>query len=209
MLKVRTLLNGPIEENCYLLNIEGKSEAWVIDPGSSAPQLKKSIDEAGLKPVLILATHGHFDHVGAVWALCEAYGAPFACHAADFPVLDALEDSYMMYGMGKTKRPVVSREIHDGEIIELGGLSLKALHTPGHTPGGLCFFHQESQSLFSGDTLFYRSVGRSDFEGGDQALLFKSIKEKLFSLPDATTVYPGHGQPTLIGKEKSENPFVR
>src|SRR6185503_18840228 len=192
MLQIRTLLNGPIEENCYVINREGKNEAWVIDPGSSAPQLRKAIDDAGLKPVLILATHGHFDHVGAVWALCEAYSAPFACHAADEPILDALEDSYMMYGMGKTKRPRITREIRPGETIEAGGLSLAALHTPGHTPGGICFYHQESGNLFSGDTLFRRSVGRSDFEGGDHAALLKNIKEKLFSLPDAVKVYPGH-----------------
>lgn len=209
MLKIRTLLNGPIEENCQVINMEGDATAIVIDPGSSAAQLKKAIDEAGLKPALILATHGHFDHVGAVYALCEAYQAPFACHPADSEILDTLEDTYMFYGMGTTRRPKISREIKDGEIIEAGPIRLRAIHTPGHTPGGLCFYHEESKSLFSGDTLFRHSIGRSDFEGGDASQLTQNIREKLFTLPDETRVYPGHGEATTIGDEKRENPFVR
>jgi hydroxyacylglutathione hydrolase len=208
-LKILKLLNGPIEENCYVLHAEGSSQALVIDPGSSPAQLKRAIDEAGLKPSLILATHAHFDHVGAVFALCEAYGAPFACHSADEEMLEALEDSYALYGMGSTRRPKVSRRIVDGEDIEVGLLSLKALHTPGHTPGGLCFYHGPSNSLFSGDTLFRRSIGRSDFEGGDHAQLVASVKAKLLSLPAQTRVYPGHGEATTIGEEASENPFIR
>ena len=209
MLTVQTLLNGPIEENCYVINMDGQAGAMVIDPGSSAAQLKKAIDQAGLNPLLILATHGHFDHVGAVYALSEAYQAPFGCHPADSETLDTLEDTYMFYGMGTTKRPKISREIQDGDLIEGGGITLRAIHTPGHTPGGLCFYHEASKSLFSGDTLFRRSIGRSDFEGGDAGILTASIREKLFKLPDDCKVYPGHGEPTTIGEEKRENPFVR
>lgn len=209
MLKIQTLLNGSIEENCYVIHLQGSPEAIVIDPGSSAAQLKKAIDDAGLKPRLILATHGHFDHVGAVFALGEAYAAPFACHASDVEMLDTLEDTYMFYGMGTTKRPKVSQTIMDGQILEAAGISLLALHTPGHTPGGLCFYHAPSHSLFSGDTLFKRSIGRSDFEGGDQIQLVTSIKEKLFTLPEETKVYPGHGEASTIGQEKQGNPFVR
>jgi hydroxyacylglutathione hydrolase len=209
MLNVITLLNGPIEENCYVIHEAGQAGAIVIDPGSSPDELKKAIDGAGLKPLLILATHGHFDHVGAVQALAEAYGAPFACHAAEEEMLEALEDTYMMYGMGKTKRPQISRRLADGELAEAGGVALTAIHTPGHTRGGLCFYHAPSQSLFSGDTLFRRSIGRSDFPGGDGAQLVKGIREKLFSLPPATKVYPGHGGPTSIGEELKENPFAR
>ena len=209
MLNVITLLNGPIEENCYVIHETGLDQAIVIDPGSSPEQLKKAIDGAGLKPVLILATHGHFDHVGAVQALAEAYAAPFACHAAEEEMLEALEDTYMMYGMGKTKRPKIGRSLGDGELIEAGGVTLKAIHTPGHTLGGLCFYHAPSQALFSGDTLFRRSIGRSDFPGGDGAQLVKGIREKLFSLPPETKVYPGHGDATTIGEELAENPFAR
>lgn len=209
MLQIRTLLNGPIEENCYVLSLPESPDAVLIDPGSSAAQLKKSIDEAGLKPQLILATHGHFDHVGAVHALADAYGAPFACHGADSEILDALEDFFALYGMGSTRRPKVSLAPKDGELIGSGPLALRALHTPGHTPGSFCYYHAASGSLFSGDTLFSRSVGRSDFEGGDHGQLIASIKAKLFTLPDETKVYPGHGEMTTIGEEKRENAFVR
>lgn len=209
MLKIKTLLNGPIEENCYVLHLEGGSDAVVIDPGSSPEQLRQAIDTAGLKPVLILATHGHFDHVGAVHALALAYSAAFACHPLDQPQLDALEDTYMFYGMGSTKKPRINRELKDGDIIEAAGFSLKVIHTPGHTPGGLCFYHAESGSLFSGDTLFRRSIGRTDFEDGDHAALLKGIREKLLTLPHDCSVYPGHGDVTSIGEEKHENPFLR
>ena len=209
MLKITTLLNGPIEENCHVMHLEGRNEAVVVDPGSSPAELRAFIDKAGLKPVLILATHGHFDHVGAVHALAEAYAAPFACLPGDERQLEALEDTYAMYGMGKTKQPKIDRLLRPDEMIQAAGFELKVLHTPGHTPGGACFYHAESGSLFTGDTLFRRSIGRSDFEGGDGALLVASIRSKLFSLPEATRIYPGHGDASTIGEEKRENPFVR
>jgi glyoxylase-like metal-dependent hydrolase (beta-lactamase superfamily II) len=205
-MKILTLLNGPVEENCYVLS-EG-SQALVIDPGSSPKELMSAIDSQGLKPVLILATHAHFDHVGAVEALAKAYGAPFAMHAADLKMLETLEDTYTFYGMGKTQKPVVSRELKGGDRIDAAGIQLKAIHTPGHTPGGLCFYHEASGSLFSGDTLFRRSIGRSDFEGGDQQKLVASIKSQLLTLPETTKVYPGHGEPTSIAEEKKENAFL-
>jgi glyoxylase-like metal-dependent hydrolase (beta-lactamase superfamily II) len=209
MLQVLCLLNGPIEENCYVLHREGALEAILIDPGSSPEQLREVMDKAGLKPVLILATHGHFDHVGAAQALAEAYGAPFACHEADVPMLDFLEDQFAFYGMGSTKKPVVSRTLKHGEFIEAAGLKLKVLHTPGHTPGGLCFYEAGSGSLFSGDTLFRRSIGRSDFEGGNHAQLVSSIRSQLLSLPGQTKVYPGHGEASSIAEEKDENGFLQ
>jgi hydroxyacylglutathione hydrolase len=209
MLIIKTLLNGPVEENCYVIHLEGSPEAVVVDPGSSAVQLRQAIDSAGLKPVWILATHAHFDHVGAAFALSEAYQAPFACHALDKDILETLEDTYVFYGMGSTKKPRISRNLADGDTVDAGPFQLKVLHTPGHTPGGLCFYDAASGSLFSGDTLFQRSIGRSDFEGGDAKALVENIKSKLFVLPDATRVYPGHGDATTIGDEKRENPFVR
>lgn len=205
-MKIQTLLNGPIEQNCYVLS-EG-SQALVIDPGSSPEELMAAMDKAGVKPVLILATHGHFDHVGAVNALSQTYGAPFAMHAADAPMLEVLEDTYAFYGMGSTKKPVITRELKDGDVINEAGIQLKVLHTPGHSPGGLCFYHEASGSLFSGDTLFRRSIGRSDFEYGDAEQLVAGIKAKLLTLPDSTKVYPGHGEPTSIGEEKKENAFL-
>lgn len=209
MLQIRCLLNGPVQENCYLLHAQGEKECIVIDPGSSPQDLRAAIDATGLKPVLLLATHCHFDHVGAVHALAEAYQAPFACHALDLDRLEELEDNYAFYGMGSTKKPKVSRMIADGEVLELSGMRLKALHTPGHTPGSLCFYDAASACLFSGDTLFQDSIGRSDFPGGDHEQLLRSIKTKLLSLPPETKVYPGHGETTTIAHETTGNPFLR
>ena len=204
-----TLLNGPLEENCYFLSAPGAAEGVLVDPGSSAPELMRALQDAGKRPAYLLATHAHFDHVGAVHALAQAYGAPFACSKADAEVLDALEDSYAFYGMGTTKTPRVDRWLEGGELLQVGGLELEVLATPGHSPGSLCFFHRPSLTLFSGDTLFHLSIGRSDLPGGDPAALEASIRGQLYGLPVQTKVYPGHGPATDIGRERAQNPFVR
>lgn len=209
MLKILTLTNGSLEENCYFLHDSERSDGLLIDPGSSPDELKQALDAQGLKPVWMLATHAHFDHVGAVHALAQAYGAKFACPRLDEEILDALEDTYAFYGMGPTKQPKVDRWLEGGESLSEAGLGLQVLFTPGHTPGGVCYYHAASGNLFSGDTLFAQSIGRSDLPGGDPDLLLKSIRTQLFSLPEAVTVYPGHGPATQIGREKRQNPFVR
>lgn len=207
--EVHTLLNGPIEENCYFLRLVGAEQGILIDPGSDPALLRAGLDALGAKPVLLLATHCHFDHVGAVQALAQDYGIPFACHRADLELLDVLEDTFAFYGMGQTKKPAVDRLLESGELVEAAGLRLRVLATPGHTPGGLCFHDAEGGHLFSGDTLFHRSVGRSDMPGGDGALLLRSIKDKLYSLPPQTQVWPGHGPQTSIAAEQRENPYTR
>lgn len=207
--QVHTLVNGPLEENCYALQVVGRPDCVLIDPGSAAPQLQGELQRLGLRPTLMLATHGHYDHVGAVHALAQWSQAPFAMAQGDEPLLDALEDTFAFYGMGDTHKPSVQRWLKAGETVEAAGLSLKVLGTPGHTPGGLCFWHAESQSLFSGDTLFAGSVGRSDMEGGDGAALIAGIKRELFPLPDDAAVYPGHGEHSSLGREKRENRFLR
>ena len=209
MLKIHTLVNGPIQENAYVLHLEGRSEAVVVDPGDEAPRLAAAIQALGLRPVLLLATHGHFDHVGAVDGLAKAFGARFAIHGADGFLLERLEDSAAFYGQQPTKEPKVDQELLGGETLEVAGLELKVLATPGHTPGGLCFYHQASGSLFSGDTLFEGSVGRSDTEGGSHGTLIRSIHRQLLTLPDATRVYPGHGDATTIGAERRQNPHLQ
>ena len=206
---VHCLVNGALEENCYALRLDGCPDAILIDPGSSPDELKAALARLGLTPALLLATHGHYDHVGAVQALAEAYQAPFAMAQADAYLLEALEDTFAFNGWGPTKKPQVQRWLKAGESLEAAGLTLRVLGTPGHTPGGLCFWHEASASLFSGDTLFAGSVGRSDFEGGDHGALIASIKRELFPLPDATRVYPGHGEASTLGREKRENRFLR
>jgi glyoxylase-like metal-dependent hydrolase (beta-lactamase superfamily II) len=198
-----------MEQNCYLLYEEGRAEGVLVDPGSDPAALRQGIDAAGVKPVLILATHGHFDHVGAVQAMKEAYGAPFALAKADADYLDVLEDSFAFYGMGSTRKPAVDRWLMAGEALQVAGLDLRILGTPGHTPGGLCFYHPPSGSLFSGDTLFAGSVGRSDFEGGSHPQLIDSIRRELLVLPSATKVYPGHGPASDLAEEKAHNRFLQ
>ncbi len=209
MLKIHTLVNGPIQENAYVLHLEGQVEAVVVDPGDEAGRLAEAIKALGLKPVLLLATHGHFDHVGAVDGLAKVFGAPFAMHAADKFLLERLEDTAAFYGQQPTKEPQVGQALKGGETLKVAGLELKVIATPGHTPGGLCFFHAESGSLFSGDTLFEGSVGRSDTEGGSHEVLIQSIHRQLLTLPDATRVYPGHGDATTIGDERKQNPHLQ
>lgn len=206
-LRVQVFLNGPFEENCYLVWEEGSKTGFLIDPGSSPDMLAAEVRKTGVQPVLILATHGHVDHVGVVEAMKKEFQAPFAMHPGDGDQLDALEDAYAYYGLGSTKRPVIDRPLADGDEVEAGGLKLKVLYTPGHSEGSLCYYHPGS--LFSGDTLFRRSVGRYDFPGGSREKLSHSIQTGLYLLPDATVVYPGHGPETTIGEEKNENPFIK
>jgi glyoxylase-like metal-dependent hydrolase (beta-lactamase superfamily II) len=206
---VHTLVNGPLEQNCYALHQQGRADCILVDPGSSPEELRAALESRGLKPALILATHGHYDHVGAVHALAAWSAAPFAMAKADEPWLEALEDSFAFYGMGSTKRPTVQRWLAHGEQVQAAGLSLQVLATPGHTPGGLCFWHPESGSLFTGDSLFAGSVGRSDMEGGDAAALIAGIKRELFPLPDSAAVLPGHGEASTLGAEKRHNRFLQ
>jgi glyoxylase-like metal-dependent hydrolase (beta-lactamase superfamily II) len=206
---VKTLVNGNLEQNCYLLYDDARREAVVVDPGSDPQALRQAISAAGVKPVLILATHGHFDHVGAVQALKDAYGVPFGLSKADAELLEVLEDSFAYYGMGSTTKPGVDRWLLAGEVLQVGGMDLRVLGTPGHTLGGLCFYHPASGSLFSGDTLFSGSVGRSDFEGGSHPQLIDSIRRELWVLPPATKVYPGHGPASDIAEEKAHNRFLQ
>ncbi len=159
----------------------------------------------------MLATHGHFDHIGAAADLAAVYGCPFAMAREDEALLGTLEDSAVFYGMGKTRRPTVDFWLEPGKPVEAAGLGLAVLGTPGHTPGGLCFFHAPSRSLFCGDTLFVDSVGRSDFEGSSHGQLIASIRRELFALPDpdAVRIYPGHGEAGTLGREMRSNPFLQ
>jgi hydroxyacylglutathione hydrolase len=209
MLKIHSFVTGPIQENAYLCYAEGFKEAVLIDPGDEAGRLEQEIRALGLKLEWILATHGHFDHVGAVASLAKAFGARFGMHEADGFLLDRLEDTAAFYGQQATTRPSITRALNAGDTVTVPGFALKVLGTPGHTPGGLCYYEPSSGSLFSGDTLFEGTVGRSDTEGGSHATLVASIHRELLSLPDSTQVYPGHGDPTSIGAERRQNPHLQ
>jgi glyoxylase-like metal-dependent hydrolase (beta-lactamase superfamily II) len=208
-LKILALQNGPLEENAYLLYMEGASQGVLVDPGSEPERLIREIDRLKLGVALILATHGHFDHVGAVEAMKKRYHAPFAACREDEPVMKGSAGLALTLGLGQAVLPVIDQALADGQAISAAGVELKVLATPGHTPGGCCFYHAASASLFSGDTLFEGSVGRHDLPGGDHAALKLSLQEKVYTLPPETRVYPGHGGPTRVGQEARSNPFIR
>lgn len=205
---VRCVTVGDFAENCYLYACPLTLEAVIIDPGDEADKILTAIRELRLIPKYILNTHGHVDHVCAIDAVSAVYPVPFAIHAADVPLLT---DAHVAQMFARSN-PLVHRSptllLQDGDRISFGSLSLEVIHTPGHTPGGICLISQPF-CVFSGDTLFYRSIGRTDLAGGNYVQIEQSIRNKLYTLDDDLVVFPGHGQPTTIIEEKYENPFVK
>jgi glyoxylase-like metal-dependent hydrolase (beta-lactamase superfamily II) len=198
---------GMLEENCYLYACPQTHEAVIIDPGDEAAHILAAIEKLALIPRYIINTHGHFDHILAIDAVSEVYPVPLAIHPADVPLYnDALTSQ--QFGL---PLPFVRRKpdilLKEGDRLSFGTLTLEILHTPGHTPGGICLVSQ-SYCVFSGDTLFYRGIGRTDLAGGDSQQIEQSIRSKLYTLEDDLVVFPGHGQSTTILEEKYENPFV-
>ena len=195
---------GHLNTNCYVFGDAVSREVIVIDPGSRAGQIKDLLDEEKAQVKAIINTHGHFDHIGANKRLHKITGAPIWIHQSD----TTLPKSGLSGLLGEiAKYEKAQNYLVDGQEIHLGSLIIKVLHTPGHTPGGICLYCENY--LFSGDTLFRFSVGRSDLPGGNSASLLCSIKEKLLSLPDEVRVFPGHGSFSTIGEEKKHNPFLR
>ncbi len=204
---IKQLTVGPIMANCYILGCERTREAAVIDPGDETDKILMSLASEKLTLKHILNTHGHFDHVGGNRRLKEATGADLQIHAADAAMLADLSNSAAAFGLSAQNSPPPDRTLGEGDSVTFGDIVLTVLHTPGHTPGGISF--HTDRCVFVGDALFYGSIGRTDFPGGDYDTLIASIRTKLFTLDDDTTVYTGHGPATTIGQEKRSNPFVR
>jgi glyoxylase-like metal-dependent hydrolase (beta-lactamase superfamily II) len=204
---LKKLLVGPLGVNCYILGDEKTREAIVIDPGGNAHAILASIQKHQLKVNAIVNTHAHFDHVGALHALRAETGAPFILHEDEVAMLRGAQSSAAMYGLSIPPQAAPDRTVRDGDRIECGDIALTVLHTPGHTPGGICLL--QAKNVFVGDTLFQGGIGRTDFPGGDYMTLMTSIRDKLLPLPDDTIVYPGHGAQTTIGEEKLLNMFLR
>jgi glyoxylase-like metal-dependent hydrolase (beta-lactamase superfamily II) len=190
-----------MQTNCYILAKVAGGEAVIIDPGAESRKIKAVLAKYKLKPAVVANTHGHYDHIGCD----DEFQVPVLIHQDDTlflndPMLNLSGLFALPYKVGAK---VITLE--DGQIIEYAGITLKVLHIPGHTPGGVAFLLQAPQNniVFTGDTLFCQGIGRSDLAGGDEALLIRKIKEKLLSLPDRTVVYPGHGPSTTIGEEKN------
>jgi glyoxylase-like metal-dependent hydrolase (beta-lactamase superfamily II) len=204
---IETLVVGPIQANCFILGHEETREAAVIDPGDEAPRILAALRRNNLDLRLIVNTHGHFDHVGGNKPLKEATGAPILIHSGDAPLLAHLADSAAVWGMRVEDSPAPDRLLEDGDEINFGNITLKVIHTPGHSPGGIALF--TPGHLFVGDTLFAGSIGRTDFPGGDYGTLIGSVRDRLFVLGDDVRVYPGHGPATTLGRERQFNPFFQ
>lgn len=209
MIRVEVMVVGSVSTNCYFLINEETKEALIVDPGASAEAISARMKEMGVCPKAILLTHGHFDHILAAEDLKEAFQIPIYASEKEKATLN---DPSMNLTIGfLRKNYVMDADIYckEGEILSLAGCEIQVLETPGHTPGGCCYYLPAEQMVFTGDTLFCESVGRTDFKGGSYAEICRSIKEKLFVLPEKTVCYCGHGEPTEIGYEKEHNPYVR
>ncbi|MCB1213976.1 MAG: MBL fold metallo-hydrolase [Deltaproteobacteria bacterium] len=204
---------GPFQCNCSIIACEKTKEAIVLDPGEEAHRIEKILKDKDLKLKYLVHTHAHLDHVGATCDLQEHFktARPQSClHEEDQFLWDNVAMQAALFNLPPPKSGKVDLYIHEGDQLKFGELSLKVLHTPGHTPGSLCFILEEANQthLFAGDTLFAGSIGRTDLWGGDYGTIIHSIKDKLLLLDDNTQVHAGHGPSTTIGIEKQHNPFL-
>ncbi len=205
-MRIEALAVGPLQVNCFIVACPVTRQAAVIDPGDEGERILHLLRGEGLELKLVINTHGHFDHVGANRFLVEATGAELCLHSADRALLLRAADHAARYGLRAVDSPEPRRLLADGDRLQVGELTLEVLHTPGHTPGGVCLY--TPGHLFSGDTLFAGSVGRTDLPGGDMATLIAGIRNRLWSLPEETQVHPGHGPDTTLGREKTGNPYA-
>ncbi|MGD2296010.1 MAG: MBL fold metallo-hydrolase, partial [Candidatus Aminicenantes bacterium] len=190
-MKYENVIVGPLETNCYLIYCEQTLECAVMDPGAEPKKIFQAIAEIGLQPVVLINTHGHVDHVGANKDVMDKYGMPLLMHSADAPMLKSILQSGLGLFLGAKNSPPPKKLLSDGDEVKFGTVSLKTLHTPGHSPGSLSFYH--NGVLFSGDTLFCGGVGRTDLPGGSWEAMIASIRNKILTFPDDTIVLPGHG----------------
>lgn len=206
---IQTFPVGPLQCNCTILGDEASGEAVVIDPGDEPERILRAIESMRLKPVALLHTHAHFDHITASREVHEATGAPIRLHAADLPIYDRLPQTAALFGLSVRPPLPPDAPLQDEEKIRFGPWTITAIHTPGHTPGSTCFrLEGDAGVLFSGDTLFRRSIGRTDLWGGDTEGILRSIRQRLFRLPGDLPVVCGHGPGTTIQEEKRLNPFA-
>ncbi len=209
---VHCLTFNPFQENTYILTAPS-GECIIIDPGcfdrSEREELKDFISSRNLKPVRLLNTHCHIDHILGNAFVSKEYGLGLEIHKGEIPVLESGLMVSNMYGVPYEVSPSPTSFLAEGDEVVLDGHTLQVLFTPGHSPASICFYNQADGWVIGGDVMFYESIGRTDLPGGDHATLLKSIREKLFVLPNETVIYPGHGQETKVGYEKMFNPWLQ
>lgn len=206
-LRVEQYVVGPVQTNCYFAINENTRETLIVDPGASAAKLAEILEKEELKPVAILLTHGHFDHAGGAAELAEHFKIPVYAEEHE---KETLENTGLNLSGWEGKECIYHADnfLKDEQEIDLAGFHIRVLFTPGHTVGGCCYYFSYQNALFSGDTLFAQSIGRTDFPKGSASQLIRGIREKLMILPEETSVYPGHNELTTIGTERMYNPYL-
>jgi len=203
---IKRLGVGSLSANCFIIGAESTGEGMVIDPGGNGEEIYQAITAAGLDIKLIILTHGHSDHIAALYDIQAKTGAEVAIHASDADFLEGHGSFSSQFGISYRTPHPPDRLLHEGDILEISGFSLKVIHTPGHTPGSISLY--TPGKVFTGDTLFRRGIGTTLMPGSSRSQLINSIHTKLMVLPDDTIVYPGHGRETTIGAERRDNPYV-
>lgn len=206
-LKIGRMMLGVCQTNCYFVYREGSSKVIFIDPADYGDQIFQAMKNNGFEVVAILLTHGHFDHIWGCSRLRQLTSAPVYAYEGEEEVLLS-SDLNVSAGAGRACTVKANTLLKDGEEVTIEGMTFKLIATPGHTQGSCCYYFEEANMLISGDTLFEESVGRTDLPTGSMSTLVRSVKDKLFELPDDVVVYPGHGDSTTIGHEKKYNPFI-
>ena len=205
-MKYEKLSVGVLETNCYLVYCPETLECAVVDPGAEAERIFRLIAEKGLKPRVLLNTHGHVDHIGANKDIKDKFDIPLYIHSADSAMLERVHQTEMAFFLGAKDSPPPDHFLKDGDKLKIGKSFLRVIHTPGHSPGSVSFLGDGF--LLSGDTLFFGGVGRTDLPGGSWQEMESSIKNKILTMPDEMLVLPGHGPSTTVGQEKRSNPFI-
>ena len=207
-MKVGKFVLGPVATNCYIGINEETKECFIVDPATCPPEFVSYIKNAGLTVKAVLLTHGHFDHIMGLDALLKEFPVPVYAHEAERDVLESEQLNSSASMLGQPYSFSGADYVTNRQDVRIAGFEIRVIYTPGHTIGGCCYYIEKEKALFSGDTLFHGSVGRTDLPTGSMGQLVSSVRDRLFVLPDDTKVYPGHMEETTIGYEKKYNPFI-